>query len=135
MWPHQNLVLLRVAVGEAIDFVLAGDADHVLAPRLGRVDLGVQNFFSGSQRLGERFSSGIDDLAAADEVEFALRSDAVGRCAQYSRAISFNASTASASVDWAMRPWRSAGRPGSVGGDYGGQAVRNTASDQRRWWS
>src|SRR5262249_7302103 len=77
MWLHEEAVHLGAAVGETVNFVLAGNANDVLAPRFGGIDLGIQNLFAEALRFGQRLSAGVDDLAAADEFKSSLRSDAI----------------------------------------------------------
>jgi hypothetical protein len=47
MWFDEQAVHFGSPVGQAIDLVLAGHANDVLAARLRRVDLGIKDFFAG----------------------------------------------------------------------------------------
>jgi hypothetical protein len=74
---RQQTVHFGAAVGQPVDLVFPGNADDVLAARHGRVDFGVQNFLFQSVRLDQSLAAGIDNFAAADEIEAPFRSDAI----------------------------------------------------------
>src|SRR5258708_35787793 len=64
-------------IGQAIDLMLAGNANDVLAARLGGIDVGIQNLFARRARFGQRLAAGIDNLAPPDEFEAPLGADAI----------------------------------------------------------
>src|SRR5262249_34959146 len=70
-------VHLGAAACDAVELVLAADADDAIDVSAGGIDLGVEDHFFGRARFGQDFSFAIDDLRMSGEGKAAFFAHAI----------------------------------------------------------